>query len=556
MSIPETRVTNSALWAAAGDAAGFITELVGAPGVKARIGKVFVDKTYAWRKALNFRQPYVEADLPAGTYSDDTQLRLAVGRAIQSTGRFDVEAFSKIELPVWLSYSLGAGKATKAAAANLSRRDVSWWSNFFDSRGTRYVDAGGNGAAMRIQPHVWASPKNWSTRDLLKNVIRDSLVTHGHPMAFFGSIFHALALREALLTGQISHPSDWHGYIDQFSLFEEIVSSDSQLGAIWIGLWEKAAGTSLKKELSRARDAAYKLVGIALDSSKMSNANYSAFLQQIGGVDPSTRGSGVVSALAASYLAWAGRRQSVEGAVLVAANALGSDTDSIASMAGAILGCTTESSPQWQIQDAAYIVEQATRLSRIASGVPVESFSYPVLGLFTPPTSQSDAVGLSDGSLALVGLGLGEAEGPVYEADKAEWQWVKLWFGQTVLAKRRAGALPPLPIEQLPRPPRTTLTPRNHQAAVPEAGKQASLTFSQEPSYGRLYDEAEKVSKSNPRRSIDHLTDEAIRADFADLTLGKLLNELLDTHGTVDAAIAFAAVVAKAKIARKKRSAK
>jgi hypothetical protein len=254
-------------------------------------------------------------------------------------------------------------------------------------------------------------------------------------------------------------------------------------------------------------------------------------------------------------LAWTERQQSIEGAILTAVNALGSDTDSIASMAGAILGSTTEIQPPWQIQDAGYIVEQAKRLSLIASGMPVESFSYPVLGLFTPPASQSDAVGLSEGGLALVGLGQAEANGPVYEADKAEWQWVKLWFGQTVLAKRRSGSLPPLPNERLPRPPRATLSSRG-KPAVQERNPQTTLSFTKEQEYGREYRESEKPLRSNVRRSIDELTDEAIKADFADLALGKLLNELLDSYATVEAAIAFAAVVAKAKIARRKRGAK
>ena len=88
----------------------------------------------------------VTVKLPQGCYSDDSQLRLATGRSIRSDG-FDVEAFSKIELPVWLSYALGGGKATSAAATNLARPRVQWFANTF--RG--WTDSGGNGAAMRIQ---------------------------------------------------------------------------------------------------------------------------------------------------------------------------------------------------------------------------------------------------------------------------------------------------------------------------------------------------------------------------------------------------------------------
>ena len=92
------------------------------------------------------------ATLPAGCYSDDTQLRLATGRAIRPDS-FDVEAFAKVELPVWLGYALGAGKSTSAAALNLSKPRTSWFANTFKG----WTESGGNGAAMRIQPHVWAA---------------------------------------------------------------------------------------------------------------------------------------------------------------------------------------------------------------------------------------------------------------------------------------------------------------------------------------------------------------------------------------------------------------
>lgn len=90
----------------------------------------------------------VEALLSAGCHSDDTQLRLAVGRAIGPSG-FDVEAFSKVELPVW-PYALGGGNSTKLAATNLGKTNAVWFSNYHEG----WLKSGGNGAAMRVQPHV------------------------------------------------------------------------------------------------------------------------------------------------------------------------------------------------------------------------------------------------------------------------------------------------------------------------------------------------------------------------------------------------------------------
>lgn len=58
-------------------------------------------------------------DLPAGCYSDDTQLRLATSGSILGDAHFDVETFAKVELTIWPSYALGGGRGTKAAAAVL-----------------------------------------------------------------------------------------------------------------------------------------------------------------------------------------------------------------------------------------------------------------------------------------------------------------------------------------------------------------------------------------------------------------------------------------------------
>ena len=73
-------VRNSALWAAYGDALGFISEL--APTVAAlgrRIGRDRVDELQPWKRRIGGKFG-VELELPAGVYSDDTQLRLATSR--------------------------------------------------------------------------------------------------------------------------------------------------------------------------------------------------------------------------------------------------------------------------------------------------------------------------------------------------------------------------------------------------------------------------------------------------------------------------------------------
>src|SRR2546430_1538367 len=93
----------SAVWAAYGDALGFITELADEGRVQYRSGSSNVTRTIEWRRKIGSLTG-ITVVLPAGTYSDDTQLRLATSRAIRGDGTFDVAAFSKVELPAWTNY--------------------------------------------------------------------------------------------------------------------------------------------------------------------------------------------------------------------------------------------------------------------------------------------------------------------------------------------------------------------------------------------------------------------------------------------------------------------
>jgi ADP-ribosylglycohydrolase len=195
------RIRASALWAAYGDALGFITELADSQALARRGVHLPLTEPVAWRRRVGGRfGPTVE--LPAGCASDDTQLRLATCCSIRSDGVFDAETFAKIELPVWSAYALGAGRGSREAAANLRRRDVSWATNFFETDRSVYVNGGGNGAAMRIQPHVWAASEH--TQDRWRtDVIVNAICTHGHMRGILGALFHAACLERTLVGGAV-----------------------------------------------------------------------------------------------------------------------------------------------------------------------------------------------------------------------------------------------------------------------------------------------------------------------------------------------------------------
>lgn len=422
------------LWAAYADALGFISESVDEKGLKRRTGGAVLDRLMTWKRRIGGRGG-VEVELPVGCWSDDTQLRLAVCRAIGRHG-FDIESFSRIELPVWPAYALGAGLASKAAAANLAKRGTLWYANTF--RG--WTEAGGNGAAMRIQPHVWASTD--LEDDYMVDVITDSVCTHGHPRAIVGACFHASTLAYCLRVGVVPDLIHCKEIVSKVGDALQLIEGHANLGSIWIGLWEretdkefKTAWRSTVSELNGAIER------VATDSSSARNTAviYEEICRLLGLGVKDQRGSGLLTSVAAVSLAGIAK-DAYDGAV-VAANALGTDTDTIGTMAGALLGaCDVSNQPSQEILDNEYLEGEADRLTAISQGQSVHDHLYPDILTWTAPKTQADSLVTDNGHLVVDGLGravkLGEA--PLCASGKSfAWQWVRTDFGQTLLIKHR-----------------------------------------------------------------------------------------------------------------------
>lgn len=549
-------VVSSALWAAAGDALGWMTELADERTVAYRTGAAQVRATSDWRRRIGGRFG-VTVPLPAGTYSDDTQLRLAVSRAIRGNGLFDVEAFAKVELPVWLSYSLGAGRGTTAAASNLAKPSVTWFSNFFTSKESRgYFAAGGNGAAMRIQPHIWMS-RTLRFNDCLSNVLKDAISTHGHPVGFCGAVFHALSVAHALESGRLPVLSDWKDFIREFERLSKIVKSDEHLGLFWLGSWEERFGSTFEKAVEAEAKRCLSLVDDLQSSVQEGPRGYSSILRRLGGFDEATRGSGTNTAIAAAALAMCGLSLPIEDVICLGANELGSDTDTISSMAGAILGCIQGGEPTWKLQDRNYLISEALRMADIATGTKGASFQYPDLMGWEPPMTHVDAVGTTGETLWLAGLGKAKPVGEVWTGPDAEWQWLKLEFGQTVLAKRRLtprglskADLPARPVRATSPKSRsrgsdepTLFLEADHFASRNSVSKPPAKKASPQPSMGGM-------------RSIDDLADWVIAESFRAEVIGEALLLAAQGPNAIDRSIALTAVIAKAIDARRKRSTK
>ena len=396
----------------------------------------------------------VEVELPAGMYSDDTQLRLAVARCIRGAERFDVEVFSKIELPIFLSYGFGIGRGTRAAAQSLTKRSVRWYSNFYDARSAVYLRGGGNGAAMRIQPHVWATPRLNDRVQFLQSVVRDAVTTHGHIRGSLGAAMHAVALAIALDECAPPEPSRWFEVAKSLHQLVDAVQDDEALRERWLPAWEQRSRVTLSEALAAGIEEVGDLLRVAQDvapSGTTFETGYVDLAEAIGGRAAATRGSGTVSAVLSMWLAHHGVADPA-AALRVAANVVGSDTDTVASMTGALIGVCAPDELPGPLVDEPLISAEAERLTAIAFGEHVPSFPHPDPLHWQPPKTQADALGVLDGQTMVAGLGPAvERSEPIAAPDGGLWQWVELEVGQTLLVKRRE-ELPRLPGYAAPQP--------------------------------------------------------------------------------------------------------
>ncbi|OXM43801.1 ADP-ribosylglycohydrolase family protein [Amycolatopsis alba] len=434
------RIVGSMLWSAWADALGFISELTDERGLQRRLHGHRLEAPIEWSRRVGGRYG-VTMTLPAGSYSDDTQLRLATARALSSR-RFDVEAFAKVEVPIWPSYALGGGRASKAAAANLAKTATPWFANFYEG----WTNAGGNGVAMRIQPHVWAADSVASAR-CLENIIVDAVTTHGHPRAIAGAVLHAAALGMTLAEGTLPPVSAWSDFVGLVEATYQLMENNSQLGSVWLPRWEHEIGSSFQAAWSQTVKEIYWLMKRArpvvkelrrCPDAESAEAAYRRLVDELDLSEPATRGSGTATSVAAMALATAlpDRPALVSQ---IAARALGTDTDTIATMAAALCGAATSGDFPKEVQDADYLVEQALRLADIADGAEVAPFPYPDLLHWSAPTTQLDAVGFDGESLALAGFGHLKpfVDGETKTVRSEAWEWVRVDFGQSLLVKRR-----------------------------------------------------------------------------------------------------------------------
>ncbi len=371
---------------AAGDALGWPQEMPrNVPRHPAKGVHVEFEK---WiRRSGGRYQPFEETILP-GEYSDDTQLTLAVARSRTNHGSAWWKAFTRVELPLWTLYERGGGGATKRAARAWADGHPPWKSNK-KNEVHQYFSAGGNGVAMRVLPHALFLAAQESSAVLMHDVVLDGSATHGHPRALLGATVYAyaawsLARRSStlrfgeLLDTLLDEAPEWSKFPkserDGGSWFE---AAEDATGARYHLIWDQTTCEML--ELLEVARKGLQAGALADDHSVLKDL----------GCFGRTKGAGTSSAAAAVYLVARHAAQPVQG-VLRAAFEKGADTDTLAAMAGGLMGCLC--GVEWlptawfQVQDAEYLRNIA---SRTALG-PCNAHQRPVEPLPHPESIFSD----------------------------------------------------------------------------------------------------------------------------------------------------------------------
>lgn len=410
---------------------------------------------------------------------------------------------------------------------------------------------------MRIQPHVWA--KTGKSNGLVADVFRNSIVTHGHPHGFCGAIFHALSLEDTIRNRAISAPEVWFNYLDHCMEIPRILETDPQLSTFWLSEWETKSGDTLINSIQKFKDEGYRDIELVRNLNKGSPLEcYKELLSELGCLKPELRGSGWKTALAALSLAYFYRESEIEDALITAVNELESDTDTIGTMVGALLGVLSERNPAWPVQDSAYISSEAKRMSRIAAGEKQSSYLYPDLGHWDPPRRQYETIGIFESRPVISGFGEYKPHGDEYQSRIKDiiWQWCELPFGQNILAKRKLGINSKIMPSQLPRQKQTTpakkITADSSDVSKPTASKKL-VENDHVDEVSRTSTILEDDDVSTKTESVDTWTDEVISSKFDDQVLGSMFNRCIETSMSVESAMGFAAIIAKAKLVRMRR---
>ncbi|MFG1923295.1 ADP-ribosylglycohydrolase family protein [Cryptosporangium sp. NPDC048952] len=358
------------LSAAVGDALGWPQEVRGGlvGGQKERDRLTARPEFRRWTRHAGHYSSRYRDPVRRGEYSDDTQLLLATARSCLAGDRW-WERLTQVELPAWPTYQRGGGGTVLVAAGAWADGRPPWQRDGparVQAIEKRYRGAGANGVAMRIAPHVlWAD----SPEDLIRRIVLDGIATHGHPRALVGALVYGFALRHAM------NSRTTHGFGDSIEAAAAGLIDVDHVLPILPSDW----GTTQNLELfavtwQDTNKEVSQLLALTSDSlNRGAMSDPEGILERLGCTDPKFNGAGTVSAAASIYLASRFAARPLSG-LLSAAFLRKADTDTLASLAAAILGALQDT--RWlgtladDVQDAAYITGLAERSAVRAQSPP------------------------------------------------------------------------------------------------------------------------------------------------------------------------------------------
>lgn len=373
MTNSESKYKGALVLSAIGDSLGWITEFERFPAsIKKKYGTEAIETFCDWEKTVGGRfLGYIDR-IRAGSYSDDTQLMLALSRCVTRSGRVDNIRFSKVELPCWLGYARGGGRTVKEASAKIMRKSARWNNNFFTykikNEKVDYRQTGANGAAMRVLPIALVNLGDIQKTN--EEIFSNSIVTHGHPRALLGALVYGNAIQEFIVRDPgLIEPLEVITKIGvDFQKKFELSFADSSEVKDWLKVWDSSAPIPFSKVYAETIGETQGLLR-TIYSALRDKSDPFVILKKLGCFDPNTRGSGTSTVAAGIFLAAKYCDRPREG-VKVAVNAVGSDTDSIAAFTGGLLGALHGLGgvpTAWKrVQDHDLLTQTASRLLAIS----------------------------------------------------------------------------------------------------------------------------------------------------------------------------------------------
>lgn len=357
----EEKFLSSLLLSAVGDSLGWPLEF------KKYKPKKRIESFIRWKKLVGGKWwGYIDEILP-GEYSDDTQLTLSVARSITSNGDFDPDYFAYLELPLWLNYERGGGKSTKSAVRNLLKKRTVWFTNFYKTKEINYLNAGANGAAMRNLPIALVNIDN--EERFIRDTFKNSLITHGHPRAMIGSLLIGAA-QIYLIKEEPSFKM--FDYIEHLlnKAYCFIKNNKTEEISTWLSVIKNKYKINFCEEFRKYTNEAKDFIQKIPDYLPKKDEEYYSFTKAN---TLKFKGSGISTTCVAIYLFMKYLSHPKE-ALINAANFVGSDTDTIASFVGSLIGSYTGTSVDMKLkelisklQDKEYFIKIAKILWEIYS---------------------------------------------------------------------------------------------------------------------------------------------------------------------------------------------